>query len=458
MLTANERERASLGCLGEAYRLWEHAGPLWPGWDFPSTPLLIVGETRSFLAGTDRPPPGFRAVQSPLPVPLYCGPLPRAGALAAAVVPMGALDLQRPGGAVDFLGLVLREAFAVHRARHGAMPAYPQALCRYPETSAPNNVLSRIEGLLLHELLTGDEPDHAGLRLAFALVRRERREALDDDLVVGEKICELRLGLGRYLEVRAWKAALAGGFCPSPAFRALTGSGPIFEPALAARYEGLRNTCRGVLRERFAYTGMALALCLDRLHPGWPEELAPHVFLDDLFERFVSFDGGDGDEAALLQAKERHGYFENLVAEREWVRRLHARREGLLAQTLGADGLRMVFDVSALDAPVVIHERAEVEPLGDQVLLYRGPCSFRFGLSTLEFEGVRVLEDRVSGLLQVVTRPGRLRFYGDERPFGLHAPAEFTDGLSLDVPGVKVRARHGVIYDADGVLYVKILD
>ncbi|MDQ7793134.1 MAG: hypothetical protein RDU89_01790 [bacterium] len=449
MATRSDAKTASLACVGEAYHLEEQAGPLWPGWDLASTPILLAGDDCSYLVGTNGAREGFRSFDG-WALPLYRGPAQAGDDPLAALVTTNALDSEHPQGPAEFVGLILREAFAFHRA--GRVPPYPGAAGRYPEASATNNVLGRIEGMLLHDLLTGGAGDEA--LTAFALVRRERRERLDDALVAVEQACEIRLGLGLYIELRAFLAATTAHYRPTAAFRALTGGHAGFQEVLGSRYEGLRAMNRGA--SRFAHTGMALALCLDRVYPGWAAELGPTVSLDDLVERKVAFDGGDNDEAVLLRAKERHGYFEEVLQERQWLRDLAGRREQLLAELFHTSGLKLVFDVSALD-PALVTGHRRVEPLKNHILLYHGPCSFRFGPTTLEFGGVRLLEDRLTGLLQVATRPGRLRFEGDRRPFTLQIPAEFTGGLALDIPEVKVRARQGVLYDADGVLYVKLL-
>lgn len=448
----SHRVAAALACLGEAYNVGERTGPLWPGWEPAHTPVLIVNGDTGYLAGVKTAPRGFQPVRG-WDRPLYHGPAVAAGGANAAVIPAAVLDLEHPRGPAKFAGLILREAFAFHRT--GRVPPYPVAIGRYPEASAANNVLSRIEGMILAGLLAGTA-DGEG-RTAFALIRRERRERLDELLVEGEKICELRLGLGFYVEARAFQAAADPRYRPTAAFQTMTGSSPGFSEVVAERLGVLRSMHRQVSRERFAHTGMALALCLDRLLPGWTGALGPATFLDDLFEQAVDFDGGDGDEAVLLRAKEHYGYFDELVAERRRLRDLGARRAEFFASVLNSPGLKLVFDVSALEPAMVTGDRARVEPLQDHTLLYRGACTFRFGPTTLDFEGVHLLEDRRNGLLQVVTRPGRLRFEGDDRSFGLDVPAEFTAGLALDVPGVKVRARQGVMYDADGVLYVKLL-
>ena len=108
----------------------------------------------------------------------------------------------------------------------------------------------------------------------FLAQRSQRREAasLPADLSGYERQLEWEEGLAKYVEVSAWRqASRTAGYRPLPAladdpyFRGYR----TFDQRYGQELSSMRRSARQEGETRFYYTGMAQAMLLDRLAPGW---------------------------------------------------------------------------------------------------------------------------------------------------------------------------------------------
>jgi hypothetical protein len=406
----------------------------WPGWSLRQTPLALVVPLGGgvFVAGHDDPGPAATPVEAG-PWEQSLGPvhwLPGAageGLSGPAVYPLAlqgvpTLFAVSGGGATGLGPLLWSEGFKLHLRRTLGRHE-PRLDVAYPLDDPAVSALATVEGRLLRD---------GGAAYAVALVRRERRGPLADDLVRYEQAVEVVAGLPAYV---AHRVALALGGDPS------------------AVLEGLEDLGTLSPRRRLEASGLGLALLLDREAPGWKEQVGQRT-LDELLEAHVSFDGGEGDETTLAEAQARYRYPDLLAAARARADQAAAARRSLVEGILTGAGSLLTFNVAALGTAEV--EAADPgESVNRSLTVYRGRVGFRYEAAELLFGDVPVAQDRRSGLLQARV-PGRVRLSGDGRDLPADEAAEFTSGFQMDIRGVRVRARRGVLRPTDGGLYVEL--
>lgn len=474
------------------------AAGVWPGWDpaRQAVGLALPGGGGWCVARAAAA--GGRAVADrmggTLPGVARLVDAPRGGAgaggvLARAHIP-GVVGCALGGTAVptltdaaplpDLAARVAAALFALWWAGDRSAPV-PAAPAWEP---AEAEALGVVEGRVLLAALRGDartpEVRASWPRLAtqLALLRRERYACSEpDDPGAGEQAeaagaqGAFAAG-GRAMEVAAGLPAFVGAACAAALGGGGSGSAP--PPELAA---GLADL--GLLPQpaRRRLTGWGLATFLSRLEAagprdadpaagrawapprafpqGWRVALREGVGLDRLLEAYVTFDGGSRDDAALTAALAAHGYAEALARSRVAAAAAEHARTALLAGILQGGGTLLVVDVRGLGVGRVaaprpaelVHAGLAVHPAGVTFTYPRG--------TLLAFSGVPVAEDRRAGLLQVRVR-GRLRLDGDGTALGA-AAADFSQGLELRVPGVRIRARTGSIQPVEGGYLLRLL-
>lgn len=494
-LPSGSEERALI-CLAEAWHLARHLPDVWPGWDLARTPLAVYKNNGGFfLAGHPAPPRPARRVLWPvltlaggpgasgglregredgghgdLPQPVLLRRLPAALTGGAAIVhyqgvPTAFVPVAWAGEtgeeAVAYVARLLGEAFRAHLRAIGREERADVAP-PYPDDLPVNNALGNIEGqLLLAAYHSRAEADLSRLAAAFALIRRERRAQLNDDLIAYERWREIHDGLPAYVQFHALEAAARSGYAPCQPFRDVYGADTLAagdqRARLLALLESINRRGNGAGRNRFFYSGMGLALLLDRLSPGWQERLRDGgVWLDSLLEEHVRFDGGAGDDMLIAETENRFGYVRKLEEEREHARLVRQRKRELVDRILRGDGTLFIFDVSDLRLTRTRSEPGRVEPINDRLHIHTGPVHFEYGPTLLSFNGVPVVEDRRSGLLEVCIPGDRLKFLGDDNDMRLLRPVAFTHGFELNAGGVRVVARRGLIQPVEGAVFVKI--
>lgn len=474
------------------------AAGVWPGWDpaRQAVGLALPGGGGWCVARAAAA--GGRAVADrtggTLPGVARLADAPRGGAgagavLARALIPGVSACVLRDSvvptlaDAAPLPDLAARAAAALFALWWAGDRAAPVPAARAWEP-AEAEALAVVEGRVLLAALGGDarapEVQASWTRLAtqLALLRRERYACLEpEDGQAGEE-GEAAGGQGafdvggRALEVVAGLPAFVGAGCA--AALADGGSGTAPPPELAA---GLADLGEVPQPARRRLTGWGLATLLSRLEAagprdaerasgrawaprrafpqGWRVALREGVGLDRLLEAHVTFDGGSRDDAALAAALAAHGHADALTRSRAAAAAAEHARTALLAGILQGTGTLLVVDVRGLGAGRVaaprpaelVHAGLAVHPAGVTFTYPRG--------TLLAFSGVPVAEDRRAGLLQVRVR-GRLHLAGDGTALGA-AAADFSQGLELQVPGVRIRARTGSIQPVEGGFLLRLL-
>lgn len=468
-------ERRALACLDEAFHLAARVQP-WPGWDLRRGAFALYRRDGSmFLCGHGRLPRRAVPVAWPasperLPVFYVKGQPRNLTDACATLLYLGRFTAFVPlewvgadvGDAAEMVALLWQEGFHAFQRAAGRVDV-PVAM-PYPEDSPVNNALGNIEGRLLLDALRAPDEELGAFRRAFALIRRERRAQLDDDVVDYERFTEFYEGLSTYAACRALEAVAEEGYRPHASFSLWVGDDEGYRRAAldlkASRLAALLTVNRqgqGAGRRRFFVTGMGIAYFLDRCDPHWKEKVQrPGVWLDDVLEAGVPFDGGEGDDRLIAEVEFRYDYVKRLEEERVHARELRRRKREILAGVLGGEGTLVIIDVSQLRLTDTRLDHHRVETINERVQVHTGSAFFQYGPTTLYFHGVPVVEDRTNGLLEV-RLPHRLRMVGDDVPLRLVRPAEFTDGFELNAGGIRVRARRGYVQPIDGAIYIKIL-
>ena len=152
------------------------------------------------------------------------------------------------------------------------------------------------ETAILRDALTVTS-DAESKRLAqeFLELRQERRRihSLPDTLVAFERHLEWEEGLAKYIELAAWREAAAES-APAPlaelseldnAFRGYQ----TFEDQWSRELDTMQRQGEQESIVRFYYSGMALAMLLDRHRPGWQDDVwADDVWLETLLQTAVA--------------------------------------------------------------------------------------------------------------------------------------------------------------------------
>lgn|GEM_PF-6519131 len=469
MYRPTEREEKVLACLHEAIALGRKSEGLWPGWSLGRDPLGLYWppEGPFFLFGFSSPPlpggmkvvraPVFHFLRLPSPLPGGVAHMELGGRMCAFVPCDGVETLEE---AVEFVALLWQEAFRLHRRKRAR---HPHLLVPYPADLPVNNALGNIEGQILMEgCRNRDQSDLRRLASAFSLIRRERRSLLDDELIAYEQSREQGDGLATYIGYRVLEILGQPGYVPTSTFRRFFGwrEG---EPArkLAAGYldalGGINRMGNGAVRKRFFYSGLGIALLLDRLDPGWKEELERGCHLDQLLERHVSFDGGPGDDRLIAEMECRYGYVNMLSEERKASRESRRKKMELFQSLYRREGIFLILDLGDLERVEEHWDPDRAEVINERLCIHTGRASFTYGTVQVSFSGdPPFLEDRSQGLFEISLPHRRFRITGDEQVLRIPRPATFTEGLELDLGSVRLVAHRGYIYPLSDALYIKV--
>lgn len=275
-------------------------GELWPGWNPAATPLAVHkrGEM-GVLVGHPKPPAGFQSFPtSALAEPVFVAPNTQGmtlantsatfgGALTSFVGFNSLMDLK---DTEDAVALGMHELFHAHEKKI-APKKFGNILVflwgQYPEFSARNRVMLQLEADALYRAVKAADAAEARRYAAdFLGLRMERRKEIAADAVGFESGEESNEGLCHYIEYRALDLAY-----------------PQRADLRDKRLEALRQT--GALardRDRFYVTGMAIALLLDRLRPGWKQEYeSSPALIDELLAKAVPPQSTPRDLKALIR-------------------------------------------------------------------------------------------------------------------------------------------------------------
>jgi len=271
--------------LVEILRLKNEFGDqVWPGLSRTDIPIILYNERYEFLVGQKEPPSPWQAVKgdSFLGRSYHRRPAENPQAFAVAVGARWAGS----GGTLELMNrrvpfrlslefhvvVVLHEVFhafqAIRAPQHFARArSVYESENKYPYEDPPFSAAWNREGEALADALAVREKAAiSGLVQKFLDIREARRRQidLDPELIAYENELEWLEGLSKYAEVRFYELAASRA---SEAAYANYRSGHPFWPADLAR---LRRNLGGQGGDlRFYLSGVAQAMLLDRLRPGW---------------------------------------------------------------------------------------------------------------------------------------------------------------------------------------------
>ena len=343
----DEREKA---LLSEALHLHRALGDsIWPGWAREDLPVVLYNERYAFLTGLPDPPTGWIKVPGdkvrggpwePVPDDSFEGaayyrqalPSPaenpeaftvRIGDRWAASLPtlewfgIGLADRMRSGmppalaavfpyrlalrlligGSDGYLCLIQHEAFHAHQGVAAplriasAERAAAEVERDYPfGQAASEQAWKRELGLLASCLRAPTREEARALARRFLAARQDRRDRLGlaATLTGCERQREWLEGLAKYVELESWRrAALTPDYRPLTALKSDTGF-KAYAGFRRRRSQEVGQIAWAKEDTRFYYSGMAQALILDRLMPGWKSRaFAQDVWLEDLVAEAV---------------------------------------------------------------------------------------------------------------------------------------------------------------------------
>lgn len=325
-LSADEQVR-----MAEAIRLRETLGEaVFPGWGEAEIPVVLYNEAYVFLGGLTDPPDGWRRlsgrVSSSTPwetVPgtegniYYRQPLPEppgdsspeafavrvgehwAGSMATQewmkISLANTFEENLPGllrlifpfqlvanffvrGSDGYIPMVLHESFHAFQGMQAPDKLQSAENATVSQDVYPWDDPAQIEAweielsLLRDALQTESETEMRIKAQAFLDAREARRANLPDTLVQFERMREWVEGLAKYAELEIWRsAAEATAYQPLPNTEMLPDfkNYQQFDQKWAAELDQMVRMATDTGDGRFYYSGMAQAMLLDQLRPGW---------------------------------------------------------------------------------------------------------------------------------------------------------------------------------------------
>jgi hypothetical protein len=317
---------------------------VWPGWGQADIPIVLWNRQFSFLVGIEDPPPGWEAVPGEVYCcnsgigdvlegqACYRRPSDDPQNFAIRVGDRWAASMATKWETDAFLIEIFRRVLPPFLE-----PIFPYRLLIQPSEVQISGVLhetfhayqaqiapARLEeaerahasgeaywvadvsmraawgqeiDLLVRALKARSDEEAAGLARRFLAQRAQRRQAygpasegsgpgLDAALVDYERQLEWEEGVAKYVELAAWrKAHTTPGYEPLPAmdgdpdFKGYA----TFDRRWVQEVSQMKRQAAREGETRFYYTGMAQAMLLDRLLPGWKERIwAEGVWLETL--------------------------------------------------------------------------------------------------------------------------------------------------------------------------------
>ncbi|HRQ38600.1 MAG TPA: hypothetical protein PLD25_11895 [Chloroflexota bacterium] len=326
---------------------------VWPGWGALESPVVVYNEATAFLVNypAANPPDGWFKVpqmaarggpwqQTPdddfAGQPYYRQTLPATGetpqaftvivgdrwaasmttkewtaiglrqqiredlpAPLAAIAPFRLVNRLLLRGSDGYISLLAHESFHAFQGtavpeRLAAAEMAQAAEADYPWADADLQADWQAELDLLAAALAAESvAETAVLTTQFLAQRQLRRQeaGLTNAQIDLERQREWLEGLARYVELEIWRQAAQSDYQPSATladdgdFDAYRG----FDTRWTQEVDQIRRMADDVGDGRFYYTGMAQAVLLDRLLPGWKEMIfADGVFLEDLLATAVT--------------------------------------------------------------------------------------------------------------------------------------------------------------------------
>ncbi len=312
--------------LAESLHLKQTLGEaVWPGWEQADIPILLWNHDSSFLTGLNAAPDGWgvvpdddfdgspyyrQATSNPQNFAVREGDRWIASMATKWETDAFMMDVFRDllppvleqifpyrslilPSEVQMTG-VLHETFHVYQAlsapdRLEAAETAHRLGDRYWEADAAMRADWQKEIALLKKAVQADSDAEAReLARQFLDQRQQRRDAhsLTPDLVDYERWLEWEEGLAKYVEMESWRrASLASDYEPLARMAADADfkGYATFRQRFSQEMSQMQRQATQEGEPRFYYTGMAQAMLLDRLAPGWKTQVfAEGVWLEDL--------------------------------------------------------------------------------------------------------------------------------------------------------------------------------
>ncbi len=305
---------------------------IWPGFDTRKIPIAVnIDDRRELLIGHPDPPPEFHpfgdVTLDGRPVLIRDGVTrygPSGGGWAIELggvqtVYVGILDEQGERDTDGYLSLLLHEAFHCYQIQYRERAEGP--MDEGPLDDPAYSALLVLESHVLEAAVEAEEGDEVRrLAAMFAAVRHQRRRTLSPGAILREGEEEYNEGTATYVQMRMLQLLAArGGLAPLSELR-----DPGYH-GFAEAEKRYRNELEKIIPEGerpvvFMHAmyqhGMAQGLLLDRLRPGWKEELREQGMTQfTVLERELALSPED-EETLLALARERFAY-DDLLAEQE---------------------------------------------------------------------------------------------------------------------------------------------
>lgn len=504
--------------IAQATEIWsviaQSDNPVWPGWNASDTPLLFyLPDLQDVLINHPKPPDGFRRYTGPVIFPgaqihvrdgktffdldgqntarEVAGTLtlvvadtlsnrrsnvrgwledPRPGAVKSAELSFDQLQ----GNPYDAMCMIAHEAFHVFQGRQAPKKARGEAaLMRYPTIAVQNTVGFALEGEILAEALRNGKPEEMRAHaVRWLAVRRERRKNLTADDKAYEDQIEYLEGLAKYVEYRLME--VMEGRTPQPAMAWLQGFHGYadLKPQREKLIRMLEKMMRGdvninndpygasPLRMRLYYSGMGIAVLLDRLGSNWKKQIfAPAASLTDLVTDAVKPTDAELD-AALTTVKARPGYADLIARKTKLEKEGDEATQKLVKEIEAGPRSALVVDYSALGdvKPGLSFTPFGILRVDDNRTIYRlVPITAQMGICTLrQTVPTPMIHDRATKRftcqLQELVPASKL-----ETLFGHKAAqGEQIELKDIMLPGMKVQGGNATVKIKDNVVELRL--
>ena len=491
--------------------------PLWPGWDAGDTPLMIYLPGRQeVLINHPQPPDGFVPYEGPLSfegMRILCrdgetsikwdgqntstdvygvetlvladvlsnrkqwmrgwAADPRPAEEKFADLPYERLRVDP----YEQLAMIAHEAFHVFQANNLPEKATDERLVRlYPCLSVKNNVGFALEGEALYECLHAEsDAEFRDAAVRWLAIRRDRRSDLSEKAIAYEDGNEFMEGTAKYIELVLMEALQ--GTEPDPAliweqgFTGFYDLGWFRERRLDEMIGNLRGEVNvnndpygtSPVRGRLYFSGMAIAAMLDRIDPDWKETIRKEdVTLTGLAERALDPDGDELAEA-LEEATSGPDY-DTLVVQKTRLAEEGKKDTGkMLDGILNGPNTLLVVDYSRLDTSRIgiSFTAFGVRSVDAERTIYTlVPIWAAMGSEAYTFVQsvpIPTYQDRESHQFKFQlsdrTTPAQLAGL-----LGTEGGGPWTaDGISLDLPGVRVEAKRARISHEGSSVLIEFL-
>lgn len=377
----------------------------------------------------------------------------------------------------DQMATVAHEAFHVFQMRELNHPFAKESHVRlYPCLSVANNVGFALEASALIDCAESkDEQELRSAAIRWLAIRLDRRKTLPKKAIDYEDSNEFIEGIAKYVEVKLmeelqgknadpalWLAQGFHGFDDLAWFR---------EDALSAVGQFMRgevpvnNDPYGTapVRFRLYYSGMAIAMLLDRIAPDWKAEISnSQATLTSIAQRALNAKQSELD--AALQAARSGPDYKDLVARKtDLAKRGAADTEEMRARILEGPNTLLLLDYSevpdeelsltftAFGVRAINSERAMYSMVPLSARLHDGDYSFTQSepIAAIHARDDHFFKMRLTQSMSPDQLAGLLERNGDG-PWTL-------ENLAVDLPGVSVKAKRATIGCDGRTVRVKFL-